>query len=173
MRASLLVAMAVLSGGASSETKNTRPTMEIGGIALRLGMPQDRLIAQLADQFNLQKLSETGPNTGWMVTAKGPGGGAVANVIFTAGRLASIRRYWSPEDQTQGVPLAKAVHAVLEGFAREGRRQCSLLTGTNRQPGAEVRTAVLDCSGRRLEITVVATSTTDEVATVDEILEAR
>jgi hypothetical protein len=149
-------------------------SIDIGGTAIALGAPQDKVLASLAGKFDLEEQGTGGAS--WLVYEKrAPRWRPVANVYFKAGHLQYARRYWSPDDKTAAAPFATAVFGAISHLVSEGRRACVLDVGATQNPKADIKTASINCGAKGLEITVthVTQGLVGVSATIDEVIDGR
>ena len=87
--------------------------IQLGGIELTLGMPQEEALQKLASVYDLNYRN---PRAGWLVQRRGgPPFDVVGSVGFTDNRLTFANAVWGPNNQTAqdlATALSDAVRAV-------------------------------------------------------------
>lgn len=145
----------------------------LGTTRLTLGMPKDAVIAALAGSYEVRNLGE-GQVSSWIVSSKnGPPFKAVGNVVFKDGKLSSVLKYWGPEDQQKGVEFATSLYGVIDGFAKEGRRTCTISVGQKQDPGYENKAMFITCGEKYIRIDIDRSEKTGESADITEVLERK
>ena len=87
--------------------------IQLGGIELTLGMPQEEVLQKLASVYDLNYIN---PRAGWFVQRRGgPPFDVVGVVGFTDNRLTFANAVWGPNNQTAqdlATTLSDAVRSV-------------------------------------------------------------
>lgn len=180
----LLLLSAVNICGQSSAVKDKRSlprveavrknqeTLAIGAVELRLGMPQDVVLGELAHAgYNLKKTSEQS----WFVQAQVPGGKyrVIGGIGFRDGYLTFINRSWDIEEDTDA-GLGNALFGVLSSLYSQGRSVCSLQTNSQQNPQSEMKTIYLTCMPGTSYVSVsIVRYEGQESVSVEEILNQR
>ena len=126
MRAQVILSLAVVftfwfveAAGQTRQGATSHDAIELGATKLSIGMPQDSVIAKLAEEYKVEK--EGG---GWLIEQKeGPPFPPVANIAFENGKLQEVRKYWGPEDQAKGVEFATTLYGLIASFSEEGEEE--------------------------------------------------
>lgn len=162
----------ILAGAAFARQVASPPEIYLGG-RLTLGMPEADVLKILADLYNLQKApgGEAGEFSSWVLMSKtGPPSRSYGNVAFQRGRLASVIKYWGPDDQRKGLEFGTAVSGVIAGLVREGNAECRLYANTGDDPGWARKAAFITCGRKEIAITVTRSSEYGDFASVNETL---
>jgi hypothetical protein len=146
-------------------------TLSIGSVELHLGMPQDAVLGQLTRAG--YKLTGSGENA-WMIMQSNGNAtnGILGSVGFKNNKLTGIVRDWAPDQTTVGT-IGNGIYGVLSNLYKHGRQMCSLQTGDQQNPTAEVKNIYLTCfpGASYVSITIVRYQGNDSVS-VSEMLKA-
>ena len=133
--------------------QDTPPVIHLGSIELSIGSPEDKVLASLTKEYDLQ---EVAPGS-WLIRSKGsapyrwPG-----SVRFENHRLASVSKDWSPADQEKGFDFANALYGAVTALVANGSTRCTLRVRSDQEPTIERKGVHLTCeAGRSLEIEIV------------------
>lgn len=175
MRAQVILSLAVVftfwfveAAGQTRQGATSHDAIELGATKLSIGMPQDSVIAKLAEEYKVEK--EGG---GWLIEQKeGPPFPPVANIAFENGKLQEVRKYWGPEDQAKGVEFATTLYGLIASFSEEGRRNCIISVGETYGPDYNNKSAFISCGQKRIEISIAAESSKlpSGVTNIDEVM---
>ncbi len=138
----------VLISTSYGQTKPANKDTILLGRELSLGMPQDKVMSLLAQDYNLMRLAN---QDAWMVKDKTDATTVYGEVLFRNGKLSLIERDWTPDDPSAS-SVALALYGVLEQFGKEGRHTCLVDTQTFRNPSMESRTITWVCGAKRLQV---------------------
>ena len=171
---SLLLVFAVHAQQAPPAPESSE-SIEIGGMALRLGMAQDSVFHGLSEYYNLHEI-DTAAASGatWVVETKaGPPYMAVANVAFQGGRLSSVYKFWSVGSGPRAeASFAGALYGAVKSFEQEINAPCEIKTKASQQQLSELRAMVVTCGGRQkfLSIDLVPMGNGQEGVSLAEVL---
>jgi hypothetical protein len=152
----------------------------LGGDRFRLGMPKDQVLKLLTSYFDVQG-TPGGRNTPCdsscsVIEPGGPPYKFVASVSFKDGRLSSVIRHWSPDDQQAAVPYARALWGAISSLVKDGKTVCTIAAGQNESS----RGAFITCGDRQIHVSIDRVhlspdpnSKIEEVADIDEHLEKK
>ena len=166
----IVVAILALSlGFVEARGQAVQDSIFLGNVKLSLGMPQETVIAALGRSYQVANGGED--QSSFLVTPKNvPPFMVIGNVAFTDGKLTSIMKYWSPEDQKKGVEFATSLYGVIDGFVREGRRTCHIDIGQVQDPGYDARAMFIVCGKKQIRIDISRSGQFGESATITEVL---
>jgi hypothetical protein len=130
-----------------SGTPQSSESLVLGGVTLRLGMPQDDAFSRLRERYNLEKLNSHGL---WNVQ---DGGRVIGAVVFVAGQVASITKEIGEVDTELG--LANALYRAVSTYEQRGHSPCEIETDDDSSEPSE--TIAVTCTGQaaRFEISLV------------------
>ncbi len=118
------------------------------GMELKLGLPKDAVIGQLAESYTLEK---NGTVDNWFVKSKAAPFDRLGLISFTNGKLSCATRLWSGGEDSD-FAFVNVLHGVLDQFKKEGKSVCSISTDSNRKPEYEERFIKLQCGAKMLII---------------------
>jgi hypothetical protein len=129
------------------------------GTQLELGLPQDAVVAKLAESYNLRKaeppagLREKGITSMWIVDERGEGGKqwSVGVVFFSAGKLSGVRKDLLPPDGDE-VEFGRQLYFVMRELESEGNSRCSLETENAEVPDFSRKNAKFQCRQKTVVI---------------------
>jgi hypothetical protein len=159
----------------ASPTSESTESVEIGGMTLRLGMLQDRVIQGLQRDYTLLGIA-TPPagGTSWTVATKtGPPYVAVATVTFVGGELSSVSKYWDDaSDSGTSVNFASTLYGAIAKFEQNNSEPCQVAASRSPRPGGEVRTVLVTCRGRQkyLSVDILPAENGKEKVSLAEVL---
>jgi len=140
---------------AQSDEADTR--IKLGGIDLRLGMPQDDVLRKLGLMYDVRDSSG-----GWMIYRRGgPPFELIGNISFTNERLSFVSRHREPHQQ-EARSLAVDLHNAVN-TAAPGGRTCTVSTESF---GDGLVSTVIQCGRRR--ISVFGSTDSKVAATISE-----
>jgi hypothetical protein len=147
---------------AGGQTVDHEGAIAVGGITLKLGMPQAEAISQLAPAYELHH-QENSPGT-WLVFSKGgPPFRVMGNIAFRGARLTFVSRTWGATAGAQtGNTVAVALHTALRTMPANRLPTCRIST--------EVTSVVVSTNiwcGRR-KFSIMGSSDSSSEATVSE-----
>jgi len=154
---------------------NSSESIEIGGMTIRLGMPQDFVIHGLSEFYNVHEIGSAAASiSSWVAETKaGPPYMAVANLAFAGGRLSSVYKFWAVDAETHADSgLATTLYAAVAKFERENKPPCVVATNHAQPPAGERRALVVSCGGQQkfLSIDIVPTGNGLEGVSLAEVL---
>jgi len=148
---------------AFSATPKSDLVIDVGGIQLELGMPQDDALARLATLYDLRH-QDSAPGNWTVVRRGGPSYDFLGSLSFQDGKLAFVTRSWdSLHDQTTN-DLALALHRALKSLPAGQARTCIISTSVT---GIVVDTT-LQCGRRKFSI--LASTDGSTTASINETI---
>jgi hypothetical protein len=148
-KTALIAALALCLGHAQANGQGYQESVSLGSTELTLGMPQNAVIAALAAHFRLDQQS----SGIWIVSTKrGPPFDTIGSLSFVDNRLATIRKYWGPENQQRGFEFASRLYWALKGLTANGREDCAVELSDNEGPAYNIKSISITCGGRAVEI---------------------
>ncbi len=155
---SFFVMLALLSVGAVSGAQEQPPSLQIGLVKVRLGMPRAELESQISGTAERDVVvHHTGDDLGsnvlvitqntWNIGTPS-GNDHAGDVRFGNDRVVYAEREWLLKD-SDGVD---AILGALDSFQKEGLHACAISHDTLPEPGATHERAWIDCGARRLLI---------------------
>ena len=143
-------------------------SIDVAGVTLRLGMAQDDVNPRLGIG------TSTAVDSSWLVVTKNGAqpNKTVAEVIFTRGRLASVRKFWTgSREPNTAAGFASALYGAFTSIEQEGKTPCKIMTNSHQQSAGEMRTVSITCGGQKhLDIDVFHSAGGQESAGVTEVL---
>ena len=147
-------------------------SIEIGGVALRLGLAQDLVIRGLSESYNLHQIDSA--DASWVVETKtGPPFTAVANVAFVGGQLASVYKFLTVGSEPRADSgFAGTLYGAVRNFEQESKTPCEVKTNASQQPVGELKAMVVTCTGRQkfLSVDIVPLGYGQESVSLAEVL---
>jgi hypothetical protein len=147
---SALLILTLCSAAFAQKTPITRDGLTLAGTDLTLGMAKDVVIARLATESNVTKIS--GDNDTLLIRSKPDSPMESGEVIFKDKRLIYAERDWSSGEDA--VSFIYALRSLLIQFGNEGRHFCSVATGGGQGTDGQTQKIALICGAKRLEISV-------------------
>lgn len=170
-------------------------SIDVGGVTLRLGMAQDYVLQHLYEHYDVQefdvatstfvaepdpvlaeikRLSTAAAESSWVVATKSgvPSSETLAEVIFTQGRLSSVRKFWTgagePDSETG---FANVLYGAITSFEHEGKTPCEVMANSQQAPFGDTKTVRITCGGQKhLDIDFLQPVGGRESAGITEIL---
>jgi hypothetical protein len=133
---------------AQAHTQLPYDGIPFGNTLLHLGMSKEKVIAALADDFRLSR-QKTGD---WYVVTLHHA--AVGTLNFANGQLTSVSKNWGPE---KGFEFASRIYWALSEMGANNAGGCTIALANNDQPGASVKSVLITCNGKTLEIEALRT----------------
>jgi hypothetical protein len=139
-------------------------SIDVAGVTLRLGMAQDDVNPRLGLG------TSTAVESSWLVGAQQ--NKHLAEVIFTKGRLVSVRKFWTGAGEPNtAAGFASALYRAFTSIEQEGKTPCKIMTNSHQQSAGEMKTFSITCGGQKhLDIDVFHSADGQESAGVTEIL---
>lgn len=132
------------------------PSLVLGGVELRIGMPQATVIAQLSKLYDL-KQSE--PNEYRIYEKrrdkKDEDQNSIGQVAFDKGKLVYAVRDWYREDKGTGYEVVDVLNTILTQMQQTGERIASIETGAYQPPDMIVRQIEIGFGKRWITISTV------------------
>lgn len=168
----VLVVAASFTSTASAQESSPQASIYLG-LDLTLGMPEAEVLKSLRAIYKLSEVEKpqgTSSSSWFLHGMTGPPSKPLGNVYFERGRLKSVAKYWTPQDDGRSFTLANAVYGVLAGLVRAGNNKCVLDVGSSENPGFDAKSAFITCGGKQIEISLTQSSEYGNHATVTEWL---
>ena len=144
----LLVVPSIVQAGGSS--------ISFGTVDLKTGMQEDVVIAELNKLYDLEKLTGSAKDSSsWVIKSKVQKSQFYGSISFKNGKLASVMRYWSPDDQQKGYEFAKAIYGLVAQFEKEGNSMCRISVGENNAPQFQAKAAFIVCGPKAMRVDIV------------------
>jgi len=123
IKMSFVVLLVVLVTCARVYGQGGRDVIELGGVELFIGMPQDTVLARLSENYSLHKLNDES----WYVLPQGTDLAKfrrepLASLYFRNNRLRLVDKTLEDHDER----VIDALYVVISNFEREGRKVCSV-----------------------------------------------
>lgn len=172
MKRTLRLVLFVSAVGVVTVTRGQMPqdSVGIGGVRLKLGMPQGVVLQQLGDSFDLQKAAGKS-STNWLVTQKGHPQAAVASVSFKEQKLTFVSKIWTVNEPNTEAGLGNALFGAVTSFEQEGKTGCTIKTGQSQEPAMERKTIFIICGQKHLQIDMFRIGQQGETASISEVLQ--
>jgi hypothetical protein len=150
--------VAALLFGTQAVAQTNQPSMDVGTVTLSLGMPRDKVLAQIKQAgYKVLELAPEGKATRVAVARRDKPESLPAfldnegELFFRGGTLVRIFREVATSNINTDRDLAFALYAIVQGLEKEGSSHlCSVSTteGTpvTDEPGIEAKTILLTCS---------------------------
>ncbi len=171
MRYGFLVASLalLLAGYAFGRAQGTDShSISLGSVTVYVGMSRDSTIAALSTHYAVSDL-------GTVTMKSGPPYESLGQVVFKDGKLSQVWKDWALSNQEQGYELANSLYGILDGFKREGRTACTLVTSADQDPKFETKTILLHCGEKQIRLDAEQVRQGEQmrrVAVLNEILTA-
>ena len=168
----VIVLAAILGWIEPAQAQTEQPhTIQIGSHELAVGMEEAVVLRTLADDFDLQKVEETGSDSVWSIVEKTRPEFVVGLMTFGGdARLSTVTKAWGSDAGTAG-ELAQAIYRLATSLAYEGITTCQISTEQALEPAVESRTTLLSCGHKSMVIQVhTFMRPAFQIGTVDEVL---
>jgi hypothetical protein len=172
MKRTLRLVLFVSAVGVVTVTRGQMPqdSIDIGGVPLKLGMPQGVVLQQLGGPFDLQE-SAGKSSTSWLVTQKAHPRAAVASVSFKEQKLTFVSKIWTVNEPDTEAALGNALFGAVSSFEQEGKTGCTIKTGQSQGPTVERKTIFIICGQKHLQIDIFRIGQQRETASISEVLQ--
>jgi hypothetical protein len=127
---SLFTAVLTLNA-APAKPQDTKPSIDLGGFSVSLGMQQDDVLRKLAVIYELRSMND-GPGS-WIVVRKGgPPYQVIGTIGFRNDRLTFASRSWVPNGREPAADeLARALRNAFASLIANGHSLCAVSTTTS------------------------------------------
>jgi hypothetical protein len=142
-----LVLAAALAPAAFAQTPKAN-RLEVGPVAMTLGMPEKPALAALEHHYRLERARGAGDN--WAVMERN--GETIALISFRDGKLSRAAKTWYATGGLDAAALADRLYALANEFAGEDRTQCTLGAKPYRTGRVEGRIVTLACGSKSIQI---------------------
>jgi hypothetical protein len=152
-------------------TQQQRPeSIEIGGVLLHIGMPQDSVISKIAESG--LTVTHVNYSTNWVVSQKNDKNefDALGMLAFTDSRLTWASRSWGDSADSGAAKLARSFYFLLKSFEDAGNTSCTISTHTQEAPDLDQKSTDIRCGKRAVAFYVVAYKDQRPTATLDETI---
>jgi len=141
----------------------------MAGTEMKLGMPEESLVAKLKESYKLTSAGERG----WLIfETNGPPYKYVGSIAFTRGRLSDISKEWGSFNDGEAVSFAKELFSLLSSVANDKVAPALVRPRVEvRQPGLIVSVIELRYPGRTISISVVESRESGNSVSLMEALE--
>jgi hypothetical protein len=181
MKTVIVAALALCLNQIQAHGQGYQDSVNLASTNLTLGMPQVAVIAALAREYEVQKLTVDGREAFlWGVKPKKPASsGLVALVRFANGRLDWVSKFWVPEDEIHDFEFVTRLHWVLSELANAGPQECTVLTDKNHGMAREFtpvewKSISITCGGSKsVNINVYRSDQGRPTVRLDEVLQER
>ncbi len=165
-----ILLLAAVGQAGTVRAQGQAESIVLGGTRLTLGMPQDTVIAQLAEDYRVQKLDLQMKYPSWYVFENREPYRRVATVDFDEGKLHSVSKHRGPDDEARGYEFAAALYDAVSGLVKEGQQQCyvGLLSKHGREMGVDMFS--IACGGLKYLTISVTRVSGYRLAKIEEIL---
>jgi len=141
-------------------------SITVGSLKLMLGLPEEQVLDSLGKSYNVESLK--GSSSVWLVT--NAHGDVVASVSFKDNKLKSIMKYWTPENQQDGVQFVENLYDLVNSFTNEGKSSCSISAGRQKESGYDGKAVFVTCGAKYIRIDLTKTTKIKTVG-LSEVLE--
>lgn len=173
MKRTLGLVLFVFAVGVVTVMRGQAPqdSIDIGGVRLKIGMPENIVLQQLGASFDLHEGPAGEAFTEWLITVKGSLKSAVGNVCFQASKLSCVYKNWTVNEPRTEAGFANALYGAVSSFEGEGRtKDCTLETGQSLEPTMQRKDVSIICGHKRLYVNVFKIGKEEETASISEIL---
>jgi hypothetical protein len=143
-----LALVAALAPAALARTPAKADQLQVGSVALTLGMPEKPALAALKHHYRVERARGSGDN--WAVMERN--GETVAMISFRDGKLNRAAKTWYSTGGHDAARLADRLYTLAGEFTGEGRTQCTLSAKPYRTAGVEGRIVTLVCGSKSIQI---------------------
>ena len=150
-----------------AQQPHNQDSIEMCGVTLRIGLPQDGVLKSLAVQCT--HLSTGDDGTSWLIATKDKPPKGVGTVFFKAGRLSLVGKFWE-EGAKAPVDVGDALYFAAAHFLDEGRRSCSLGAFQNEVPELRYKRFSVICGRKELRVSVSRAKEFGDILEVEELL---
>ena len=119
--------------------QSSKPTLDVSGEILRLGMTKAEVSERLAGN-EIRKINENN----WVV-----GKTAIATLQFTNARLTYADRYWVTYDND----IAEALWGAVSALNEQGFSSCNISSGSKAEPDIMTHNTWIDCGDKSILLT--------------------
>jgi hypothetical protein len=148
-----LIAAALLCCGSSAgQAKNSAPAgyIELTPVRLALGMPKDRVIVLLSEQYDVGPWKGGDIDDTWAVSEKTGHHSVVGTLSFVNGVLVRAARMWNIEDSSYS--LAHTISLLLDHLRDEGFTHCTISTRKAPTPNVETEVLAINCGQKGIVV---------------------
>jgi hypothetical protein len=162
----VVIGVAISLFGARPAATAEEPTITLGNVLLRLGMPRAVVEKELGHYYRLDNKAHEASVVVFSDKT------AIGNVVFARGQLKTVLKYWDPpEDKQTGVDFAERFYAMVSGFIRDGHNRCLLEAGSSEDPPIPQCTVTIRCGRRSIEFLAARSSAHGDWANLLERIE--
>ncbi len=141
--------------------------LEVGSVALTLGMPEKPVLAALERSYRVERARGAGDD--WTVTERS--GEMIAVVSFGNGKLDRAAKTWYASSGPEAAALADRLYALASGFAGDGETQCTLGAKPYRIGTAVGNILTLACGSKSIQLNRLRTAGGRVSTTLREVLQ--
>ena len=165
----ILLLLIVFAGSESQ----AQESINLGGVALRLGMKEEYVLSSLGENFDIDRPQavgsplSVGPSKHFRpITAKDAKWFGVfrreaphfweGTVVFSNGKLVAASRDWLVSNKkSTGIEMVEAIFGVVARITKSGPRDCRIDSEIRMAPGAEVKTTFIICGSWSVQILAI------------------
>ena len=145
MRGFMLIAVLFFTSATVASAEE--PSLWVGGMSVKLGMPQSEVLRQLQKNY---KVSEPNDRGGMWPILDRKTNELKGAVTFKAGKVSWVTRDWGSFEGQGLKDFTQALFSVIANLNEEGQHLASVTTSTQRSPQVVLDTVTLRFSTKAL-----------------------